>query len=69
MSRKRIVTPRQHDNRVVRALSELYEFDYYLTLKLYNHFDRCIASTKLHLKWFRQAADELDFIDTHNYSY
>jgi hypothetical protein len=68
MSHKK-VTKRQRHNRVVRVLAELYEFDYWLTLKLYNHFDRCIASTKLHLKWFRQSADELDFIDSHNYSF
>ena len=67
--RKRIVTDNQHTNRVVRVLSELYEFDHRLTLKLYNHFDRSMEATKLHLKWFRQAADELDFIDTDNYSY
>lgn len=64
-----IKTKRQRHNRVVRILSEIYEFDYKLTLKIYNYFGRNLESTKLHLKWFRQAANELDVIDTHNYSF
>jgi len=69
MSHKKRPHKRQRHNRVVRVLAELYEFDYKLTLRVYNFFKRNLEATKLHLNWWRKAANELDFIDTHNYSF
>lgn len=68
MSQKR-PNKRPRINRVVRMLSQIYEFNYQLTLRIYNYYNRNLDATKLHLKWFREAANQLDFIDTHNYSF
>lgn len=66
---QRKTTKRQRHNRAARLLSEIYEIDYWLTMKLYNHFDRSIAVTKMAIKQLVEARHELDVIDTHNYSF
>lgn len=63
------VTKRRRHNKVVRVLAELYEFNYSIVNRLYQMYQGCIKTTKMHLKVLADIRAELDFIDSINLSF
>ena len=57
---------RRRINPVVRILSQIYEIDYKITMRIYNRFNRNLAVAKIELNRMYQNQNELAIIDDVN---
>ena len=54
---------RMHFNKIVKALSEIYEISYKVTLYYYRKFGEDVKLTKMHLKRIYNTGLELETIN------
>ena len=57
---------RRRINPVVRILSQIYEIDYKITMRIYNRFNRNLTVAKIELNRMYQNQNELAIIDDVN---